>query len=131
MRHVTDARRFVEWSQVGTKDPVQSRCELVQAGADPAPDVENLARSIGMGRRSPVCVHHVRDIREIPGLLAGAINYGLLPPEETRGKTRNDGCVFRLGILAGAENIEVTESHGLQAENALKKAGILFRDSLA
>ena len=86
--------------------------ELQQGGALAVGDIKNLAGRLFVLRHGSqdVCLHDVFDVAEIAGDVSAAIDETGLIFSKTGDPFRNDRRIAAPGILARAEDVEITEA---------------------
>src|SRR6185436_2852561 len=98
---------------------------MIQSGALPICDINNLPYTLHRLSSVEVGTHHVCDISEITRLLTVTIDYRPFVLEQSPDKTRDDSGVLGTWILAGPKHVEVSERHGLQTINSGKYLAIV------
>ena len=105
---------------------VQVVDQLEQADLAAGGDVEHAAGdAFGLGGEH-VAVDDVGDESEIARLFAVAENAGRLALQNGGDEFRNDGGVFAVGILAGAEHVEVAQGDGFDGAHRGEGLAVLF-----
>jgi len=94
-------------------------------------NVEYFVLDAWRGRRQDVGGDDVVDIGKVARLFAVAENGRLLVVEDAVNKFRDDDGVFVVKGLSGAEDVEVPQADGLDAEVFGKDAAIVFAGELA
>src|SRR6266576_5766853 len=106
--------------------------QIVDAHALRAPDVEHLAGD-ACGRRARgehVCVHDVRDVDEIAGLVAVTVDRRRLTLQRRGDELRHGSCVLRVRILARPEYVEVPQHDGFETVGRVERRAILLAREL-
>jgi len=94
-------------------------------------DVEDLSgRGLRAGRGQDVGAHDVRDIGEIAGLLAVPVHVQRHAQVGLLHELGDDGRVQGLRVLARAEDVEVAQGDGLQAEGLGPDDGVVLGGEL-
>src|SRR2546426_5899920 len=131
MSNVAGSAGLVDGLDVDTEDRPDLSRELVQAGPDPAADVEDVAGRARMVGRAPVRVHDVRDVREVAALLAVAEDRGRPAGQQPGREAWDHGGVLRARVLARAEHVEVAERDCLGPVQLVEHPAVLLADRLA
>src|SRR5207245_433244 len=102
--------------RLDAKDATEDLKQIEQAVRHAAGDVEGVpgAHTRGSTRRREIGVHDVADEREVPALLAVAVDGGRAPGGERVDEQGNDSGVRRVGPLSWAIDVEGAEAHGLE-----------------
>lgn len=107
--------------------------EFGQGGAPAQSDVEGFAPQVGMfcRRGQDVGLHHVCHITKVAGGAAVAIDEDRLLFAQQGNPKGDHRRVGSVGILTGAEDIEITQPYAFQAMAFLKRRGVHFVHVLA
>ena len=103
--------------------------QLVKAGAGVAGHVVDLVLVfVGGGGGEQVGLHGVVNEAEVTAGFAVAVDAHGVAFDHRRGPFWDHGGVGAVGVLAGAEHIEVAQADGLEPEGAGKHVGVEFVD---
>src|SRR3981081_3380322 len=105
------------------REPLQHFDRLVVLVAPSRGHFEYFSRCLGRRRLTSqqVCFDRVVNVGEVTALLSVAEDRGLLAPEHERDELCQHSGVWRRGVLARTEDVEIPQGHGFQAIAAIER----------
>lgn len=115
---------------VGGKVAAQQTEKGIEGGAVAHGHVVDLVHGLGVLRcgGQQVGLHHVGNKAEVAAGFTVAIDVNRFALDQAGNPFGDDGGIGALGVLAGAEHVEVAQANGVEAVAAGKHVGIQFVD---
>lgn len=123
--------RWQCFTRLRVLDVVAQQCkEHIKRGAIPHGHVVYLIAGISLlrGRSQQVCLHGVGHKAEVAAGFAVAVDVDGLAFKQCGRPFGDDGGIGAIGVLAGAEHVEVAQADGVKAVAAGKHVGIQLVD---
>lgn len=128
---VARPRLFVYGGDVHLEDLSQFMKQLMEVYPPAAGHVENLSRRILRSACQEVCPDDVIDEDEVPRLVAVTIDGWLSAAKEGSDEFRDDGGVFRSGVLPWSEHVEVAQGDRVQVVEFGEEPAVFLADDFA